>query len=516
MASPGIGPDAGLTASAKTHMYARHHRPHRPHRHLALLLVGIVCASPGVALGSDVPADAHCAIGSYRLDDGSTLDLGPGAAGQLRWRRADGTTGALTRHGQGRWISTRGWTRVQDGHQLDSLYCGTASLRFDGVDGRRIPLLMHDTRFQSGDTTLAGRLTLPPGSDTVPIVVLVHGAERDAALQRYSLQRELASAGIGVFAYDKRGTGMSGGRYTQNYLTLAIDAVHAMREARRLAGPRAGRTGYQGGSQGGWVAPLAATIEPVDFIVVSFGLAVSALDEDREAIVFDMQRAGHNANATAQAMEIADATATLVESGFSDGYAQLDEVRRRYGAQAWFGDVRGNVSGYLLTTPADTIRRDGPQLLEGLIPRYDPMPVLENLAIPQLWLLGGQDRDAPPFETLRRLSALQAAGKPITTAVFADADHGMYEFVIDADGERVSTRQPDGYLRRMRDFILARPDAAHDGITTPIAPPKNADPPAGRMPPCTSRKHRSVGRRPCGKQGMRLSNTTAMQELTLS
>src|SRR5690606_29602628 len=80
--------------------------------------------------------------------------------------------------------------------------------------------------------------------------------------------------------------------YTHDYLVLATDAIAATREARRLAGARAASIGYQAGSQGGWVAPLAARIEPVDFVVVSFGLAVSPLEEDRAAVVLDMERHG--------------------------------------------------------------------------------------------------------------------------------------------------------------------------------------------------------------------------------
>ena len=66
---------------------------------------------------------------------------------------------------------------------------------------------------------LAGRLTLLPGRARVAIVVLIHGAEHSSALEDYALQRQFASAGIGVFAHDKRDTGASGGRYSQNYLT---------------------------------------------------------------------------------------------------------------------------------------------------------------------------------------------------------------------------------------------------------------------------------------------------------
>lgn len=437
----------------------------------------ILLALGGVAsVGAQVPASdpvqsAPCEVGSYLMADGTSLDIAPGAPGQLRWRRLDGRTGALSPQGKGGWTSTLGWTGRPDGHRVTFSDCEQGELRFDNIAGQRQPLIQVDTRFQGSGAELAGRLTLPPGETRVPIVVLVHGAEHSSALEDYALQRQFSSAGIGVFAYDKRGTGTSGGRYSQNYLILATDAVLAMREARRLAGARAGRVGYQGGSQGGWVAPLAAQIEPVDFVIVSFGLAVSALDEDREAIAFDMERAGFGPEIKAKAMEVADATAMIVESNFTEGYEQLEAVKRKYGRESWFKSVRGNFTAYLLAETPETIRKQGPLLLEGLPAQYDPMPVLTNLDVPQLWILGGQDRDAPPAETLRRLATLRSAGRPITTAVFPDADHGMYEFETLADGERLSTRQPVGYFPLMRDFIIGMPQpSGYEGAEIETAP----------------------------------------------
>jgi pimeloyl-ACP methyl ester carboxylesterase len=433
---------------------------------LRYIVIAIPFAVSAIARGdAQVPPSSAipCEVGSYLLADGTSLDIAAGAPEKLRWRRPDGRTGALTSKGNGRWISTLGWTDRPDGHQVTISDCPRGGIRFDDVTGRRVPLVQIDTRFEGSGVSLSGRLTLPPGNARVPIVVLIHGAEHSSALEDYSLQREFASAGIGVFAYDKRGTGTSQGRYSQNYLLLAVDAVHATREARRLAGERAGRVGYQGGSQGGWVAPLAARIEPVDFVIVSFGLAVSALDEDREAIEFDMERAGFGPEIKAKAMEVADATATIVESNFTEGYEQLEAVKRKYGNEPWFKAVRGNITLHLLTGSPETWRKEGPRLLEGVPARYDPMPVLTHLEVPQLWILGGQDRDAPVKETLRRLAKLQEAGRPITTAVFSNADHGMYEFETLADGERVSTRQPEGYFYLMKDFIEGKPLAASYG-----------------------------------------------------
>ena len=425
-------------------------------RLFAITAVAFICAIAPLAATADSPASSastDCHVGSYRLQDGHVVDIAPSTDQHLRWRLDDGTTGALTRAGDHAWTSTLGWTERPDGHRVMFDECAAGSIRFDAESGKRIPFDVTDTRFASGGATLAGRLVLPHGDARVPIVVLVHGAEHDSALESYALQRLFPAQGIGAFVYDKRGTGASGGDYTQDYLTLADDAIAAMREARRLAGGRAGRIGYQGGSQGGWVAPLAAKIEPVDFVVVGFGLAVSPLEEDRSAIVLDMTRHGYGADVVAKAMEVADATAAVLSSGFRDGYDKVAAVRAKYGNAPWFRQVHGNVSFFILEHSEAEVRKAGPAMLPGIPLHYDPMPVLRNLRTPQLWILGAEDIDAPSAETARRLATLAANGAPIATAMFPHAEHGIYEFETAADGTRLSTRQPDGYLRMMCDFI---------------------------------------------------------------
>ncbi|MDE2226202.1 MAG: alpha/beta hydrolase, partial [Xanthomonadaceae bacterium] len=221
----------------------------------------------GVAHAADASV-GNCHVGAYRLANGSIVDVGPSDGAHLRWRREDGTTGLLTSRADGTWTSTLGWTDRPDGIEVTFSDCAKGSIEFDGMHGQRIAFDVTNTRFQGAGVTLAGRLVLPKGNARVPIVVLIHGSEHESALDFYSLQRMFPAAGIGVFVYDKRGTGASGGTYTQNYLLLADDAIAAVGEAKRLAGARAGRIGYQGGSQGGWVAPLAAKISPVDFVIV--------------------------------------------------------------------------------------------------------------------------------------------------------------------------------------------------------------------------------------------------------
>ncbi len=445
-------------------------------KRLSALLVPLTFAfSVPAALAQPADTDtARCAIGAYRLADGRAVDIAPAGGGKLRWRQEDGTNGALAPAIDGKsWTSSLGRTGRADGKTLH-FDCAAGSIDFAGTPGQRISLDVIETRFAVEGAELAGRLILPKGSGPVPIVVLIHGAEPISAREAYSLQRQFPAAGIGAFVYDKRGTGASGGRYSHDYLILATDAVRAAAEARRLAGRRTGAIGYQAGSQGGWVAPLAAKIAPVDFVVVSFGLAVSPIAAERESLLDDARRIG-GAALVAPATEIADAIAATLESGFRDSERHMTPVRAKYGAEPWFGRIGGDFTRFMLTAPIETLRDKGPGLIPNIPLRYDPMPVLRNLDTPQLWILAAEDRDAAPGETSARLAGLTREGKPISTAIFPGAEHGMQLFETAADGTRLSTRQPAGYFPLMRDFIRRRRIASVNtyGAVAPPAPKGN-------------------------------------------
>jgi dienelactone hydrolase len=321
------------------------------------------------------------------------------------------------------------------------------------MQGQRIHFDVKDTTFVSHGITLVGRLILPKGADVVPIVVFVHGAEHDSARQLYSLQRMLPAEQVGAFVYDKRGTGESGGNYTQDFELLADDAVAATREATRLAGQRAGRIGYQGGSQGGWVAPLAANRAHVDFVIICFGLAVSVIDEDQQEVEIEMREKGHSSADIASALEVARAAETVIASGFTEGFAQFDAVRAKYQDAPWYKDLHGNFTYALLPYSASQLRDMSSKFKWGTPFYYDPMPTLRSSTTPQLWILGGRDYEAPSAETSRRVKSLIADGLPFTLALYPQAEHGMTLFEAAAgSGERVSTRYAPDYFAMIRDF----------------------------------------------------------------
>jgi hypothetical protein len=234
---------------------------------------------------------------------------------------------------------------------------------------------------------------------------------------------------------------------------LADDAVAALRQARQPGRARLGRIGDQGGSQGGWVAPIAANRTSVDFVIVCFGLAVNVIDEDQESVELQMREKGYPPEVIAKALEVASAAETVVESDFKSGFPKLDEMRAKYGSESWYKDVHGDYAFFVLQHSDDAeLRALAPEFDWHTPFHYDPMPTLRAGKVPQLWILGGEDYEAPSAETSRRIKSLIGDGLPFTLALYPGAEHGMTLFETGADGERIATRYAPGYFRMIRDF----------------------------------------------------------------
>jgi len=103
----------------------------------------------------------------------------------------------------------------------------------------------------------------PAGSTAV---VALHGAgngTRDSSQLYRHLHETLPPLGIGVATFDRRGNGGSEGKPTRGLLTA--QARDGLAVAAALGTERFGLWGF---SQGGWVAPLAATLsDDVAFVI---------------------------------------------------------------------------------------------------------------------------------------------------------------------------------------------------------------------------------------------------------
>ncbi|HEV2597017.1 alpha/beta hydrolase [Sphingopyxis sp.] len=387
-------------------------------------------------------AQTACQPGTYAAPDGDFVVLvkSPAVpAPGLRYLFRDGQRGATSDSGA-------------------PLACGAGDVSVNGKPWAPIAFRETPATFDSVGTKMTGVLIEPPGADAKrPLVVMVHGSERSSPIGGV-YGYAMAAQGISVFVYDKRGTGGSDGEYTQNFELLAADAAKALDTARSMAAGRHGRAGFFGGSQGGWVAPLAATRTKADFVAIGFGLVASPIEEDREQMVSEVRAAGLGKDAEALVTRLSQATAGLLLSDFRSGYDALDAARREMADKPWAAKIDGEYSGAIARMPNDELKRVGAARFDNLelIWDYDAVAALKKLDTPLLWVLAGEDREAPIETTRGALLGLAKGGKPFDVYLFPDTDHGMFEYTTAADGSRSVTRITDGYLKLLGDWIKGK------------------------------------------------------------
>lgn len=411
-------------------------------------------------------AKLACYYGAYDLGNGRVAAVSPTSGGPqvLRMTFMTGETWRLrpdSASSQGvpsTFTATLGWTdRPVEGIAVNFAPCSEGAVTItDGAlagAGKRQTFDITDATFQSHGLTLAGRLVMPRLEGAIPVAVMVHGSERDSAILFNRMQYLLPASGVGVFVYDKRGTGKSEGSYSQDFHLLSDDAAAALKKARELTGALASEVGFEGGSQAGWIEPLAARKANADFVVVGYGLAESPLAEDREEVFDDLRSAGYGEDVIAKAREITDATGRVVASDFKEGFDRLDAVRTKYEKEPWYPKIKGEFTGDFLSTPNWLIKLIAPFFDAGTSWEYDPVPALHAYEKPHLWILAGRDSSAPSANTLRIVREVQASRPNLDIVMFPTADHGITEFE-EKNGERLETRFSEGYFQLVADWIL--------------------------------------------------------------
>ncbi|WP_177201827.1 alpha/beta fold hydrolase [Qipengyuania nanhaisediminis] len=383
-----------------------------------------------------------CEVGIYGEPSGRFVAITRSQDG-FRYAFEDGRTGS-----------------IEDADEV--VRCAEGSVLVNGEHlWSAIPIQVTNTRFASGEVMLAGQLLEPADADgDTPLIAYAHGSEPTGWIEAVRDPYQMLGRGISVFVFDKRGTGQSEGRYSQNFPRLAGDLVAASMEAKRLAADRFGRFGLVGLSQGGWVAPLAAERSQADFIAIGYGLVADIREEDASQVQKELRDAGYGKEALAIAQEITDVTARVASSDYKEGLDELAAIQQQYASEPWFQLIHGGYTGVFLNTPVEQLREEG-------VPRFndldidwslEPMSVLRDVEVPQLWVLAGEDREAPIGLTLERLQRLRRSGSDIAIRVFPETDHGMWEYEQSPDGARDYLRVTPGYYDLMADYIKGMSD----------------------------------------------------------
>ncbi|MCK0112084.1 alpha/beta hydrolase [Ornithinimicrobium sp. F0845] len=278
----------------------------------------------------------------------------------------------------------------------------------------------------------------------MPGLVLVDGSGDGDRLDWGGWPEWLAEAGSVVLRHDKPGCGGSPGHWTQQTLenraheTLA--ALRVLRDHPRTAGQPVGLYGI---SQGGWVALLAAALEPdaVDFVVCHSGPGTTPAEQERDRIATWLRAEGHDDEALAEAMAWVDARFELMRDG-TPPEAILAE-QQRHADKPWFETT---------LVPYDSA--EAIRFVSGMID-FDPRQVMPEVRCPVLVLFGADDTLVPAQTSLREYAVHLPSDVRHGYAVFPHANHGL--FVADpVDGVDRRDQLAPAYLPTVTAFLADR------------------------------------------------------------
>jgi pimeloyl-ACP methyl ester carboxylesterase len=409
--------------------------------------------------------------GAYRFEDGRLGFVSPREGKSLRYREMSGASRTLWPTGDATFESGPGWsgrepvevTVAFDADESARAVNGFSWSSADGVEksASRIELPEILATFPSGELKLRGKLVLPLGEPPFPAIVFVHGSEKYSAVDNYFLPYLFASHGVAAFVYDKRGTGGSTGKYIQNFEILSDDTVAAVDWLRQRPEIEPGNIHLAGYSQGGWIAPLAATkTAEVKSLLIAYGPMVPVTGEDRWGYVWALQQKGFGEDAIGKADQINDVVCAIMDDG-EDRWSELGEELDAARGQDWFEALAGSdgIVGFLAGTkmPLWVVRIMAWWFTRGDIPfidrRYDPVPTVDSLDIPSLWLFGEDDSSMPTQWSVEELEPLQAEGRPIEFEVYPLAEHGILLMETTDSGDRRPTGYAPGYFERQVTWV---------------------------------------------------------------
>lgn len=276
-----------------------------------------------------------------------------------------------------------------------------------------------EVTFTNGGVTLHGTVVAPPGGTKLPGLVMVHGSGAHSRDDYREQAEAFARQGIATLIYDKRTEGYS--QFERSYSTLADDALAAVEVLRKRPDVDPARVGIWGLSEGGWVAPLAASRSSDVAFVVTLG-------------------------------------ANGVEPARQQAWAVENQLRRL------------GMAGSIVGTASTMLR----QLVGGGVfpeAHYDPVPVLKSLRQPVLGIWGAKDILTPPGEAVEIFRESLAHH---TLRVFPDAQHQLRRTT---DGFDKLPGYAPGYLELVGSWVHNPPSAstadappAQDRPSTAVAP----------------------------------------------
>ncbi|MDX1578113.1 MAG: alpha/beta fold hydrolase, partial [Gemmatimonadota bacterium] len=276
-------------------------------------------------------------------------------------------------------------------------------------------------RFENGDLELAGLWFVPSGEGPFPAAVFIRGSgpsSRDSYWAR-AIADVFLDEGVAVLLPDKRGSDGSGGDWrTADFEDLAGDALAAVDYVRGRAEVRGDRVGLVGLSQGGKIAPVAASRagDRVAFVVDFVGAATTLVEQLSWEMFHTFREEGLEGQALQEALRLQVAAEKLVRGEYDWG--EYERVLTAALASPW-----AEVAEDFPTSP-DSWRWD----FARRVIDFDPLPYWREVTQPVLVFYGEDDHNAPSVRSVYRLTrAFMEEDHPDwTIRVYPDAGHPLW------------------------------------------------------------------------------------------
>ncbi len=311
----------------------------------------------------------------------------------------------------------------------------------------------------SGDISLAGTLVLPPGAQRHPAVVLFHGSGpqgRDLETARW-----FAAQGVAALAYDKRGVGESTGNFRNiPFMNLCDDGLAALNylKSRKEIDPK--QIGVWGLSQGGWLGPLAASRSAdVAFVIAVSGPGVSPGDQMLFYYATELREKGAPEEDVHEADNLRRDVWNYMYTG--KGYEQAKAEMDRDRTKRWYDEVKNqqdDLFGSLETPSERTARANRKFDWYTQEMKYDPIPALQSLKVPALFIFGDEDQLVPVPESISIIRGVltKSGDQDFEIQLLHGAAHNMRL----TSGESAGDIDPE-YLATMQKWLAAHLTAPH-------------------------------------------------------
>jgi len=277
------------------------------------------------------------------------------------------------------------------------------------------PVSYHEEEvdIHNGEITLSGSFYHAKKDDKSPAIIVIHGSG-DQTRDLYRFYAELfAGKGISVLIYDKRGCGKSMGDWRKaDFNDLAQDAAAAANYLKNRKNLNAMQIGFIGFSQGGWIAPLAATkFSDAAFVINVSGPAVTPREQEQALV----EQLLPSLNLPVEEVRKFIEQRTIFEKlgkGWDD-YWKFREALEQKGVLNFIGAPDSRDSWLW-----DFYRK---------VFDYDPVPTLQKVKCPMLIIYGELDALIPVEKSIKLTEqAFKEANKTnYSVKIFKSANHGI-------------------------------------------------------------------------------------------